>query len=324
MSAPPRIPRVHTGRTPFTVVRPPYGRTARAALAALVAATVLAACRDAPPADAYGNFEADEVVVSAEVGGRLLAFDATEGRTLVVGDTVGVIDTVQLALERAALDAQHTALAARRTEADRQLAALDAQVEIADRVRARTERLAAGGAATASQRDQAERDARVLAAQRDAARATRARLAAETDALDAQRAAIADRIARATVRNPVRGTVLTELAHRGETVQPGQPLYRIAPLDTLTLRAWVTAPQLAAVAIGRTVTVHVDGPDGTLVPHDGTVSWIASRAEFTPTPVQTRDERAELVYAVKVRVPNPDGVLRIGMPGDVQLAPIAP
>ena len=136
---------------------------------------------------------------------------------------------------------------------------------------------------------------------------------------EARVAQLRDRIDRSRVVNPRAGTVLATYAREGEVVQAGRPLYRIAGLDTLVLRAYVTASQLAAVRIGQAVEVRVDGGDA-LVALPGTVSWISASAEFTPTPIQTREERGDLVYAVKIRVPNPDGALKIGMPGDVTFA----
>lgn len=279
----------------------------------------LGACTSPDAADAYGNFEAEEVVVAAETQGQLVRLGAIEGQTLVAGDVVGLVDTTQLALERRQLEAQHRALAAQRREAERHSEALDVQREIAERAWARTQRLFAQQASTAAQRDAAERDARVLAVQATAARATAERVGAETAALEARLAAVADRLRRAELRNPVGGTVLALYARAGEVIQPGQPLYRIANLDTLTLRAYVSGAQLSSFAIGDRVTVHVDAAAGPLLARDGTITWVSPRAEFTPTPVQTRDERADLVYAVKVRVANGDGALKIGMPGDVTL-----
>lgn len=279
-----------------------------------------AACSNGDEPDAYGNFEADEVVVAAETGGQLRALDAIEGRTIPAGLVVGYVDTTQLTLERAQLLAQREALATQRVETASQLEALDAQREIAARSWARVQRLIAGGAATVQQRDQAERDDRVLAAQLAAGRAGLQRLDAERNALDARLAGASDRLRRATITNPVSGTVLAMYARAGEIIMPGQSLYRIANLDSLTLRAYVSGGQLSQVRLGGAATVRVDGPDGSLDARPGIVTWIADRAEFTPTPVQTRDERAELVYAVKVRVANPNGTLKIGMPGDVTFA----
>jgi HlyD family secretion protein len=128
-------------------------------------------------------------------------------------------------------------------------------------------------------------------------------------------------LARARIINPQNGTVLATFAHAGEGVQPGQPLYKIANLDSLTLRAYVSESQLHAIKLGSTVSVHVDTGNGKVASLPGRVEWIASKAEFTPTPVQTRDERADLVYAVKIVVANKDGALKIGMPADVNLPP---
>jgi HlyD family secretion protein len=277
----------------------------------------MACAKDTTP-DAFGNLEAEEVIVSAQSSGQLERFDVREGDSLRVGDTVAVIDTVQMALERAQLLAQHDASLLQQEEVTRQSAATAVQRDIAQRTLDRTLRLLNGGAATAAQRDVAERDARVLAEQWNASRVTLKRIAAERAVLDARAAALDDRLRRARVRSPVAGTVLVTYVRAGEIVQPGQQLYRIASLDTLTLRAYVTGAQLASVRLGAPVTVHVDGESG-LTARTGHVSWVSSRAEFTPTPVQTRDDRADLVYAVKVRVPNTDGRLKIGMPADVSL-----
>ncbi len=295
----------------------------RASLALVVTLVVtLAGCNGSPDADAYGNFEADEVVVSAETQGRILQLNAIEGLTLEAGATVGLVDTTQLALERTQVIAQRSALALQQREVSQQRSALEAQLEIAQRAKERTDRLFASGAATSTQRDQVERDVRVLTAQAAASRASEGRVAAEAGALEARLAAVRDRLARASLTNPIHGTVLAQYARAGEMIAPGQPLYRVANLDTLTLRAYVDGTQLASVALGAVVQVHVDGADG-LTALRGIVSWVSPRSEFTPTPVQTRNERAELVYAVKIRVPNPDGALKIGMPGDVTFSTVA-
>jgi len=175
-------------------------------------------------------------------------------------------------------------------------------------------------AATAQSLDQAERDYRVLVAQIEAARAQQQSVAKEVASTDARIAQIRDRLAKSRVTNPQPGTVLTTYAKTGEVVQAGQPLYKIAQLDTLILRAYVTETQLTAVRIGDRVRVRVDRGKGALLTVPGVVTWVSSKAEFTPTPVQTRDERADLVYAVKVRVANPSGALKIGMPADLELA----
>ena len=297
--------------------------TASGMISAACLLFTLSGCgRDAEP-DAYGNFEATETVVSAEIGGSLLWFTPVEGQQVAPGPTLGVIDTSDLALDRTQLRAQRTAVGARVSESERQIGVLAVQREIAGRAYARTRRLFAEQAATAQQLDQAERDYRVLGEQIAALRAQRNSVTQDVAASDARVAQIAERIAKSRVTAPFAGTVLATYARAGEYVQAGQPLFRLANLDTLTLRAYVTEPQLAQLKLGQRVQVTVDRGEGNRLAMPGTVSWIASKAEFTPTPVQTRDERADLVYAVKILVPNRAGVLKIGMPADVALAELA-
>jgi HlyD family secretion protein len=236
------------------------------------------------------------------------------------------------------LEAQRDAARAQREAAIAQRGALQSQLDIARRVRERTERLLAKQAATTQQLDQAERDDRVLqdqvraqdqqieaqdrqvaayTAQMALARTQRGTALTQVTAAEAQVAQVDDRIRRSMVTNPVAGTVLVTYARAGEMVQPGQPLYKIANIDIVDVRAYVTEPQLATVRVGQTARVNVDrgGARQTLT---GSVSWVAAQAEFTPTPIQTREERADLVYAIKIRVPNADGVLKIGAPVDVE------
>lgn len=250
---------------------------------------------------------------------------ANASRVTEVGRQVPVIEA-----QRAAAQAQRDAAAAQR-------GVLASQLEIARRAYERTQRLFAQQAATAQQLDQAERDYRTLEnqikAQDEQIEAQARQVAAHTGQIAAVRAQqqtaeqqvtvataqvgqVEDRIRKTQITNPAAGTVLVTYAREGEVVQPGQPLYKIADLDTVDVRAYVTETQMASVKIGQKAQVTVDAGDSrqTL---DGSVSWVASQAEFTPTPIQTREERADLVYAVKIRVPNQNGLLKIGMPVDV-------
>jgi len=281
-----------------------------------------AACRRTKAPDAYGNFEADEVSVSAQASGQLTLFTPVEGATLRVGEVVGIVDTTQLGLERAQLVAQQQATSARVAEAGKQIGVYQAQLGIALRNYQRMQRLFEERAATAQQRDQAERDYRTLVAQIEAAKAQQQSVARDASSSAARVAQISDQIAKSKVINPQAGTVLATYVKTGEVVQSGQALYKIADVDTLILRAYVTERQLSSVKLGQRVQVHVDQGGGKLLTLPGTVRWVATKAEFTPTPVQTRDERADLVYAVKVYVPNPRGVLKIGMPADLTLGPV--
>jgi HlyD family secretion protein len=236
------------------------------------------------------------------------------------------------------LQAQRLASAAQRDAARAQRASLDAQLDVARRAYDRTKRLFDQQAATAQQLDQAERDFRVLeqqiraqdeqiaaqehqiaaqGSQIDATRAQRKTALDQVATADAQIARVTERVRRSEVRNPVAGTVLTTYAKAGEIVQPGQALYKIADLSTVEVRAYVGERQLAAVHLGSPAQVTADAGTGRQsLP--GTVSWVSSQAEFTPTPIQTREERADLVYAVKIRVANSGDLLKIGMPVDVR------
>jgi HlyD family secretion protein len=285
---------------------------------------LIVACSKSNEPDAYGNFEAEEVTVSSQATGELRSFTAVEGVHIDKGAIIGTVDTVQLSLELAQLIAQKQSTTARVAAAEEQVRVLEAQVGIARRAYERLLRLAEEKAATAQQVDQAERDYKTLAAQIEAAKSQRNSVASEVGATDARVAQIRDRIARSRITNPVAGTVLSTFSKQGEVVQAGQPLYKIANLDSLTLRAYVTERQLTSLHLGQQVQVRVDKGDGSLLTVNGIVAWVAAKAEFTPTPIQTRDERADLVYAVKVRVANSGGKLKIGMPADLGLpAPAA-
>ena len=293
--------------------------TVKAALIVATSTSALAACHSGAKPDAYGNFEATEVVVSAQTSGQLQQFTPVEGARLERGVVVAVIDTTQLALQRTQSVAQRAAATSRGAEVAAQVRALEAQREVAQRVYERTQRLFAEQAATSQQLDQAERDYRTLDAQLSAARAQRESATMDAASSSARVDQLRDQLSKSAVANPQAGTVLTTYARAGEIIQTGQPLYKVADLDTLVLRAYLSGSQLAAVKVGQDVVVHVDRGGGKLAAMNGTITWIAPTAEFTPTPVQTRDERADLVYAVKVRVPNADGTLKIGMPGDITL-----
>lgn len=242
--------------------------------------------------------------------------------------------------QREVIDAQRAAAAAQVEAARAQRSALDSQLEIARRNLDRTRRLVDQQAATAQQLDQAERDVRVLEDQikaqdeqvtaqaqqvtaysgQLAAVAAQQRTAArQAESAGAQVALVDDRLRRTRVVNPSAGTVLVTYAETGEFVQAGQPLYKIADLSSVEVRAFVTEPQLASIKIGQPARVNVDVGKNERTTMSGSITWIASSAEFTPTPIQTRDERADLVYALKIRVPNDKGLLKIGMPVDVDL-----
>lgn len=277
-------------------------------------------CRRGDEPDAYGNFETTEVVVSAETPGQLMRFTPEEGERLDSGAVVGVVDTAQLALQRDQMVAQRGAGASRTSEVANNIQVLQAQHEIAQRGYDRTQRLHREQAATTQQLDQAEREFRVLGDQIEAARAQRDAARHDVASSAAQIAQIEDRIRRSRVANPRAGTVLTTYVEAGEFVQQGQPLYKLAIVDSMELRAYVVEPQLAQIRIGQPAQVTIDAGKAGRRTFTGRVSWISAESEFTPTPVQTREERADLVYALKIVVPNREGLLKIGMPADVRFA----
>jgi HlyD family secretion protein len=267
--------------------------------------------------DAYGNFEATEVVISSEVGGKLLSWNVHEGMELDSAQVVGLSDTISFSLQRAQTLSQMAVVSSKRSTVDAQTAVIQEQLNVADTERKRILSMFESGAATQKQVDDVQGQIRVLTRQLESTQVQKSTIAAELDALTAQMDLTVDQIRRATVLNPVPGTVLANYVEFGEMVTPGKPLYRIANLKEMTLRAFVDARQLADLAIGQSVEVLTDASSSGLNSVGGTVSWISPRAEFTPRTIQTRDDRVTLVYAIKIRVPN-DGTIKIGMPGEVR------
>ena len=268
--------------------------------------------------DAYGNFEATEVLIASEAGGKLLSFEVDEGQTLEAGTVVGLVDTVQLALKRDQLRASRQAVRSKISGVVAQIEVLEEQKRVALIEKNRIERLLEDRAATQKQRDDVDGQLRVLDRQIQSIRTQKATILGEIDVLEVQIAQLDDQIARSIVVNPVAGTVLVTYAETHELTAPGQPLYKLADLGTLYLRAYVSGAQLPHVRIGQTVEVLIDEDETANRSLTGEITWIAAQAEFTPKLVQTKEERVNLVYAFKVRVANPEGRLKIGMPGEVR------
>ncbi|MFD1144382.1 HlyD family secretion protein [Larkinella insperata] len=296
----------------------------------------LLACQTEPQSDAYGNFEAVETIVSAEATGALQKLTIEEGQTLQAGQTVGQIDPLQLQLRKSQLLASQRAVASRSPNVQAQLSPYEQQIAVQEqqlrtlqREKTRTENLIAAGAAPTKQLDDivaqidvTERQMALIrqqrAAQQSALTTQRSGTLSEEAPLEEQVRQIDDQIKRATVINPAPGTVTVKFAEPGEVVSYGKPLYKVADLDQITLRAYISGDQLVRVKPGQRVKVLVDAPNEQFKEYAGTVTWISSKAEFTPKVIQTKDERVNLVYALKVRVKN-DGGLKIGMPGEIRL-----
>ncbi len=268
-------------------------------------------------ADATGNFEAVETLISAKSAGELIDFRVQAGMSLKAGEPVGLIDTTTIALQRAEVRADRDAVASQAKNLFAQIAVQEAQLVNLKREEERLVKLVAGKAATTKQLDDMRGQMRVVEKQIGTIEAQNPGLVAQVRALDAKLAQIDQAIADHRIINPINGTVQVKLAEAHELLAPGKALYRIAQLDTLELRAYITGSQLAEAKLGAQVEVGIDHSDGRIARLPGRISWIASEAEFTPKTIQTREERVDMVYALKVRVANTDGQLKIGMPGEV-------
>jgi HlyD family secretion protein len=299
--------------------------------------TFIACQKSAPKADAYGNFEADERIISAEATGKILTLSIEEGQELQAGQFIGAIDSVQITLKREqllasikAVVAKSPAIGAQLAVFEKQIASVRQQLNTLDREKRRVENLLKSDAAAPKQLDDisaqieaAQRQMDVIGEQRSASDAAmgvqKSGLFAEVLPLQKQIALLDDQLAKCRIINPIPGTVLVKYAATGEVTAFGKPLYKIADMRTLTLRAYVAGNQLELVKAGQDVTILVDASDGSQKELSGKIRWISPKAEFTPKVIQTREERVNLVYAVKIEVPNPDGLLKIGMPAEVKL-----
>ena len=272
--------------------------------------------------DAQGTFEATEVVVSSEATGRILNFDIEEGMAIAANQAVGTIDSLQLHLQRKQLVAQQSALLASRPDVKKQVAALREQIAKQKTELRRVDNMLRDGAATQKQKDDIEAQIKILEGQLEAQLSTldknTSTINGNSVVLEAQIAALDDRISKCSIISPVGGTVLVKYAEAGELASAGKPLMKIADLKNIYLRAYFTSDQLANVKLGDEVKVVADFGGTERYDYTGRVAWISSESEFTPKTIQTKDSRANLVYAVKIAVEN-DGRLKIGLAGEVVL-----
>lgn len=267
-----------------------------------------------------GTFEATEIIVSAEQTGKLMYFDAEEGAELTKGEQVGLIDTVQLQLRAMQLGVTKEVYASQRPDINKQIAVTRQQLEKAELEVKRYSALVRDNAANRKQLEDAESSVRVLRRQLDAQMSqlnnTTGSLNRQMDAAEIERWQVVDQLRKCRITSPISGTVLEKYAEAGEYAVPGKPLFKIADVSDMTLRTYVTALQLTSLKIGQQVRVYADLGEDDSREYKGVIEWIADKAEFTPKTIQTRDERANLVYAVKVKVKNTDGMLKIGMYGE--------
>ncbi len=286
--------------------------------------------------DASGTFEADEVIVSAQLGGQLLAFNVNEGDSIAKGTVVGKIDSSDVALQKQQVQASIQSLQQKTTNAGPQVKLLKDQLAVQQtqlnnllKDQQRYQNLLKTGTITQKQADDINTQVATLQKQMQVTQQQIQVRLSETDAhnrsvlsekepLQKQVAQISEQLSKANIINPVNGTVLAKYALQGEVTAPGKPLYKIADLSYLNLRAYITGTQLSTVKLNQQVKVFIDSGAKNYREYNGVITWISDKAEFTPKTIQTKDERANLVYAIKIRVKN-DGYLKIGMYGEVKL-----
>jgi HlyD family secretion protein len=280
---------------------------------------VTAGCGNrAQESDAYGNFTATEILVSSEISGKVLAKYATEGETIDSSVVAYVIDTLQNKLKKHELIARKKSILAKKDNLSAQVAVLQEQKAALERDLTRFSKMFEEGAASQKQIDDISNNLAVIQKQIEQIRTNYASVEAEASAMDASIAQVEDLIKRAVIRAPSSGTVLETYAEVGESVIPGKYLFKMANLNEMELKAYFSGNQLAQLKVGQEVEVRIDNGNDGIRTTKGIVSWISENAEFTPKIIQTREERVNLVYAVKITVKN-DGTIKINMPGEVRI-----
>lgn len=289
----------------------------------LLSAIVLTGCSEEKQFDATGTFEsANEIIVSGEANGKIIALNLQEGDKVSSGQILGYIDTTQLHLTKLQLQKNSTSLQINKPDIEKQIAALQEQIKKQEFEQQRLLNLKKDGAASQKQIDDIASAIAVLKSQLNAQLSTLKKTTGSVDeqsrSIDIQIAQIDDRIQKSLITAPVNGTVTAKFMNAGEFAAAGKPIYKVADLDNMYLRAYFTSAQIADIKIGQKVKVTADFGDEKEYAYDGTVIWIAADHEFTPKNIQTKESRADLVYAVKIAVKN-DGQIKIGTYGEVSL-----
>ena len=284
---------------------------------------LLAACGNSDREyDASGVFETDEVIVSARGTGELIQFNLEEGQNVIAGEQLGYIDTVQLHLQKLQLQANIQAIESRHYNIAKQIASIQQQIATQKKEQSRYRKLVEANAANQKQLD--DIDAQItllekeLEAQTETLENNNKSIAGESSGIKAQIALINDQIEKNIVTSPISGTVLSKYTEQGELAAQGRALFKVADIEDMKLRAYITADQLTGLTIGQSVKVYADEGISGRKEYPGTIIWISDKAEFTPKTTQTRDERANLVYAVKIAVKN-DGYIKKGMYGELKI-----
>jgi HlyD family secretion protein len=270
--------------------------------------------------DASGSFEAVETILSAEANGQILQLNVEEGQQLEAGQKVGYIDSTQLYINKMQLSQNKKAILSAKPQENIQTESLKKQLANAVLDRNRTDKLVKGGVASQKMLDDANAKVATLQAQINAQKnsleITNENLTEQGNTVGVQLKGVDNQLSKSLIVNPVKGTVLAKYAEQYEMAMVGKPLYKIANLETLDLRAYITGTQLPQIKIGQQVKVRIDQGEKKYKEYQGTINWISNKSEFSPKTIPTRDERANLVYAIKVRVKN-DGYIKIGMYGEV-------
>lgn len=291
-------------------------------LITIAAALLVASCGNKQPKfDASGSFEAAETIISAEVAGTIKAFNVDEGQTLAINEPIGYIDSTQLYLKKKQVLAQINALQSKQPDVSVQTASLKEQLKTAEKEKVRITMLVKTEAATTKQLDDVNANIEVIKKQIDAQRSTlnisSEGIDRDITTLEVQVEQLNDQLTKCRLVNPIGGTVLTKYAEANELTNPGKALYKIADLTNMILRVYISGDQLPGVKINQKVKVFTDnGKDG-FKETEGVITWINEKAEFTPKTIQTKAERANMVYAIKVKVKN-DGAYKIGMYGEIK------
>jgi HlyD family secretion protein len=287
-------------------------------IAFLVILTLSISCINNDKADGYGNFEAIEITVSAENNGKLTLFSVEEGQTLKKDENVGFIDTIPLALKKEQLLVSKNIISSKSSGVLSQISVLKAQLKTAKISQTRIQNLIKENAGTQQQLDAINGQVDVINQQIRSVEIQNAPVVNELKSIDVQISQLEDQLQKSIIKNPIDGTVLVKYAEPNEITSFGKPLYKIADLSTMQLKVYISENQLAAIKIGQKVTVKIDS-NKDLKNYEGSISWISSEAEFTPKIIQTKEERVNLVYAVKINVIN-DGSLKIGMPAEMWIS----
>jgi len=286
------------------------------ALITILSLGLFSACENEQSSDAYGNFEDDALTVSAESAGKLIYYQVVEGQVYKKGAQMAVVDTMQLHLKKSVLLAGMSTIDSKAQSVESQRSVLKEQLDIQKLNQNRTKKMYKDGSATQKQLDDINAQVSITKQRIQNISTQEASVLAEKRSLEAQVHQVYDLIEKSIIRCPIDGTILISFAKESEFAAPGKSLFSIQNTKTLSLKAYITENQLYSIKLGQIVHINVDS-EGGIKTIDGEVYWISSKAEFTPKQIQTKEERQNLVYAIKIRVNNTDGNLKIGMPADL-------